>query len=70
MRFYTGTALPERYRNAISIAEHVRGTASGKTGYRVSVVRLQSNRAVSLRTLHLRLAEGRVGLGFGLPTCW
>jgi glucose/arabinose dehydrogenase len=46
MRFYTGTAFPERYRNAVFIAEHGSWNRSSKTGYRVSVVRLQDNRAV------------------------
>ncbi|MBW8371920.1 MAG: sorbosone dehydrogenase family protein [Thiobacillus sp.] len=47
MRFYTGTAFPERYRNAVFIAEHGSWNRSKKNGYRVSVVRLQGNRAVS-----------------------
>lgn len=47
MRFYTGTQFPERYRNAVFIAEHGSWNRSSKTGYRVSVVRLQEGRAVS-----------------------
>lgn len=47
MRFYTGTQFPERYRNAVFIAEHGSWNRSSKTGYRVSVVRLQGSRAVS-----------------------
>lgn len=47
MRFYTGTAFPERYRNAVFIAEHGSWNRSSKIGYRVSVVRLENNRAVS-----------------------
>jgi len=47
MRFYTGTAFPERYRNAVFIAEHGSWNRSKKNGYRVSVVRLQGKRAVS-----------------------
>lgn len=47
MRFYTGKQFPERYRNAVFIAEHGSWNRSSKTGYRVSVVRLQDNRAVS-----------------------
>ena len=47
MRFYTGTQFPERYRNAVFIAEHGSWNRSSKTGYRVSVVRLQDGRAVS-----------------------
>jgi len=47
MRFYTGKQFPERYRNAVFIAEHGSWNRSRKNGYRVSVVRLQGNRAVS-----------------------
>ncbi|MHB8937959.1 MAG: PQQ-dependent sugar dehydrogenase [Thiobacillus sp.] len=47
MRFYTGTQFPARYRNAAFIAEHGSWNRSSKTGYRVSMVRLQDGRAVS-----------------------
>ncbi|HQS81051.1 MAG TPA: PQQ-dependent sugar dehydrogenase [Thiobacillus sp.] len=47
MRFYTGKQFPERYRNAVFIAEHGSWNRSSKVGYRVSVVRLRDNRAVS-----------------------
>ncbi|MDP2111888.1 MAG: sorbosone dehydrogenase family protein [Thiobacillus sp.] len=47
MRFYTGKQFPERYRNAVFIAEHGSWNRSSKVGYHVSVVRLQDNRAVS-----------------------
>ncbi|MFP5411105.1 MAG: PQQ-dependent sugar dehydrogenase [Gammaproteobacteria bacterium] len=46
MRFYTGRAFPETYRNAIFIAEHGSWNRSRKAGYRVSVVHLEGNRAV------------------------
>jgi glucose/arabinose dehydrogenase len=47
MRFYSGTAFPVRYRNAAFIAEHGSWNRSRKDGYRVSVVRLEGNRALS-----------------------
>ncbi|MBZ0069021.1 MAG: sorbosone dehydrogenase family protein, partial [Thiobacillus sp.] len=47
MRFYNGTAFPERYRQAVFIAEHGSWNRSRKTGYQVSVVRLNGQRAVS-----------------------
>lgn len=47
MRFYTGQQFPERYRHAVFIAEHGSWNRSSKRGYRVSVVRLENNRAVS-----------------------
>jgi glucose/arabinose dehydrogenase len=40
MRFYTGTMFPAEYRNQIFIAEHGSWNRSKKTGYRVSLVRL------------------------------
>ena len=47
MRFYSGKAFPARYRNAVFIAEHGSWNRSRKSGYQVSVIRLQDNRAVS-----------------------
>jgi glucose/arabinose dehydrogenase len=47
MRFYTGTMFPETYRNQIFIAEHGSWNRSTPIGYRVSLVRLQGDKAVS-----------------------
>lgn len=47
MRFYTGTMFPEKYRNQIFIAEHGSWNRKDPTGYRVTLVRLKENRAVS-----------------------
>jgi glucose/arabinose dehydrogenase len=47
MRFYTGTQFPEAYRGQVFIAEHGSWNRSRKSGYRVSLVRLQGNRAVA-----------------------
>ncbi len=47
MRFYTGTMFPPQYRNQIFIAEHGSWNRSKKNGYRISLVRLQGNKAVS-----------------------
>src|SRR6185295_1291500 len=47
MRFYDGTQFPAEYRNAIFIAEHGSWNRSHKIGYRVSVVRLDGDRAIS-----------------------
>ncbi|MFY9315778.1 MAG: PQQ-dependent sugar dehydrogenase [Burkholderiales bacterium] len=43
MRFYTGTMFPAEYRNQIFIAEHGSWNRSKKSGYRVSLVRLDSS---------------------------
>lgn len=47
MRFYTGTMFPEEYRNQIFIAEHGSWNRSVPIGYRVTLVRLKGNQAVS-----------------------
>ena len=47
MRFYTGNMFPEEYHNQIFIAEHGSWNRSSKIGYRVTLVRLNGNRAVS-----------------------
>src|SRR5262245_8609291 len=47
MRFYTGTMFPEAYRDQIFVAEHGSWNRSTRIGYRVSLVRLEGNKAVS-----------------------
>ena len=65
MRFYTGTAFPARYRNAIFIAEHGSWNRSSKSGYRVSMVRLQDNRALSYEAFVSGWLQG--GSAWGRP---
>ncbi|MEJ2257905.1 MAG: PQQ-dependent sugar dehydrogenase [Woeseiaceae bacterium] len=47
IRFYTGRMFPEEYRGHVFIAEHGSWNRSEKIGYRVTLVRLDGNRAVS-----------------------
>ena len=47
MRFYTGSMFPPEYRGQIFIAEHGSWNRSKKSGYRVSLVRLQDGKAVA-----------------------
>ncbi len=54
MRFYTGTMFPSAYRDQIFIAEHGSWNRSIPIGYRVTLVELKDNRAVSYKTF----AEG------------
>jgi glucose/arabinose dehydrogenase len=65
MRFYTGTMFPEEYHNQIFIAEHGSWNRSIPIGYRISLVRLENNQAVSYETF----AEGwlRDGEDWGRP---
>jgi len=54
MRFYTGSMFPAEYKNQIFIAEHGSWNRSTPIGYRITVVGLKGNRAVSYKTF----AEG------------
>ena len=67
MRFYTGNMFPERYRNAVILAEH--GTANGdkKLGYRVMIVRLAANRALSYEPLVTGFVDERTNRAWGRP---
>jgi glucose/arabinose dehydrogenase len=46
VKFYTGDMFPAEYRGQVFIAEHGSWNRSKKIGYRVSLVRLEGNRAV------------------------
>jgi len=46
MRFYTGNMFPDSFRNQIFIAEHGSSDRTIPTGYRISLVTLDRNRAV------------------------
>jgi len=54
LKFYTGTMFPAEYRKQIFIAEHGSWNRSTPIGYRISLVRLDGNRAVKYETF----AEG------------
>ena len=47
MRFYTGRTFPPGYRGQVFIAEHGSWNRTKKIGYRISIVRLEGNRAAS-----------------------
>jgi glucose/arabinose dehydrogenase len=65
MRFYTGSMFPAEYRNQIFIAEHGSWNRSTPIGYRVTVVQLENNKAVSYKPF----AEGWLqrGQAWGRP---
>jgi len=65
MRFYTGKMFPEEYRNQIFIAEHGSWNRSNPIGYRVTLVRLQNNRAVKYEVFAEGWLEG--GRDWGRP---
>lgn len=66
LRFYTGSMFPESYRGQILIAEHGswnRSKAAGKTGYRITLVRLEGDRSVAYETFMDGFLDGDAVLG-------
>ena len=59
MRFYTGAMFPPEYKNQIFIAEHGSWNRSTPIGYRVSLVKVEGDRALSYQPF----AEGWLGGG-------
>ena len=47
IKFYTGSMFPEEYRNQLFIAEHGSWNRSTKVGYRITLVKLDGNKALS-----------------------
>jgi glucose/arabinose dehydrogenase len=63
MRFYTGSMFPAEYRNQIFIAEHGSWNRSTPIGYRITVVQLENNRAVSYKPFAEGWLQGRRAWG-------
>ena len=76
MTFYTGQMFPEEYRNQIFIAEHGSWNRSQPQGYRIMLVKLDGNKAVSYEPFAegwlrgIRSSRGSTTLGdaWGRPT--
>jgi glucose/arabinose dehydrogenase len=65
MRFYTGRMFPPGYRGQVFIAEHGSWNRSKPIGYRVSLVRLEGNRAASYEVFADGWLQG--GRAWGRP---
>lgn len=65
MRFYTGTMFPATYHNQIFIAEHGSWNRSTPIGYRLTLVRLDNNRAVRYEVFAAGWLQG--GRAWGRP---
>jgi glucose/arabinose dehydrogenase len=63
VRFYTGKMFPEDYREQIFIAEHGSWNRSEKIGYRVTLVRLDDNTAVSYEPFAEGWLQGETSWG-------
>ncbi len=65
MRFYTGSMFPTQYRDQIFIAEHGSWNRTVPIGYRVTLVRLENNEAVSYEVFAEGWLQG--GNAWGRP---
>jgi glucose/arabinose dehydrogenase len=63
MRFYAGAQFPLAYRNQIFIAEHGSWNRSKKIGYRVTLVRVENNRAVGYEPFATGWLQGETAWG-------
>lgn len=63
MRFYASTQFPEAYRNQVFIAEHGSWNRSKKSGYRVTLVTLDGNRATSYTPFITGWLQGEAAWG-------
>ncbi|GMU76033.1 MAG: gluconolaconase [Gammaproteobacteria bacterium] len=66
LRFYTGIMFPAAYRHQVFIAEHGswnRSKEAGRTGYRVTLVRLKQGKAVSYEPFIEGFLDGEEVLG-------
>lgn len=63
MRFYRGTQFPPEYRNQIFIAEHGSWNRSKKSGYRISLVKVEGGRVVSYQPFAEGWLQGQTAWG-------
>jgi glucose/arabinose dehydrogenase len=63
MRFYAGTMFPAEYRNQIFIAEHGSWNRSKKSGYRISLVKIEGNKAVAYQPFAQGWLQGESAWG-------
>ncbi len=76
MKFYTGKMFPEEYRNQIFVAEHGSWNRSTPQGYRIMLIKLEGNKAVSstpfaegwLRGVRSSRGSRTLGDAWGRPT--
>jgi len=59
VKFYTGDMFPAAYRNQVFIAEHGSWNRSKKIGYRITLVRLDGDRAVSYEPFAFGWLQGQ-----------
>ena len=68
MSFYTGQMFPKSYHNQIIIAEHGSWNRSQKIGYRLTMVKLDGNKAVSYQPFVTGWLQGQTAWGRPVDT--
>jgi len=63
VKFYTGNMFPPEYHNQVLIAEHGSWNRIPVSGYRVSLVKLEGNKAISYEEFIGGFVENDIGLG-------
>lgn len=67
IKFYTGNMFPEEYKGHAFIAEHGSWNRSSKVGYKISLVKLENNEAVSYETFIDGWLDDDTQEAFGRP---
>ncbi|MBT9189197.1 PQQ-dependent sugar dehydrogenase [Zobellia russellii] len=67
VKFYTGDMFPEKYKQYAFIAEHGSWNRSKKSGYRISLVKLENNEAVAYETFLEGWLDEESQEAFGRP---
>lgn len=67
MKFYTGDMFPEKYKQYAFIAEHGSWNRSKKSGYKISLVKIENNEAVSYETFIEGWLDQESQEAFGRP---
>jgi glucose/arabinose dehydrogenase len=63
VKFYTGSAFPDVYRGQVFIAEHGSWNRTKKSGFRISRVKLDGNRAIDYQPFVVGFKKGQQTLG-------
>ena len=63
LRFYTGKQFPKQYQQQIYIAEHGSWNRSSKSGYRISMVTLDGNKAIAYSSFASGWLQGQQSWG-------
>jgi glucose/arabinose dehydrogenase len=67
LKFYTGNMFPANYKNQIFIAEHGSWNRSKKSGYRVSLVKLENGKANGYETFASGWLDDATQTAWGRP---